>query len=163
MYSFGSKSKKCYLWYDTPYLQTKPNLYECRKVQRSQIFKQNLNISICSSFYWIFSRAVALLFNWKYFWGWNLVQTTWGQCVDDVWMTREWSMHVVHMGQQLCIKPTGLLVTDLGVKKLQMATNMFIMINMWVCVCTCMHAHMCAHMCGGCNQHPQTKGDHQNQ
>ena len=27
----------------------------------------------------IFSRAVALLFNWKYFWGWNLVQTTCGR------------------------------------------------------------------------------------
>ena len=29
------------------------------------------------------SRAVALLFNWKYFWGWNLVRTTYGPCADD--------------------------------------------------------------------------------
>ena len=37
----------------------------------------------------IFSRAVALLFNWKYFWGWNLVQITCRWCADDVQMTQE--------------------------------------------------------------------------
>ena len=32
------------------------------------------------------------------------------------------------------------------VKTLQMATNMFIMINMWVCVCICVCMHMHAHL-----------------
>ena len=51
MYFFGPKSKKCYLWWDNPpHLHTKPNLNKCRKVQRSQIFKQNWIISIYSSF-----------------------------------------------------------------------------------------------------------------
>ena len=31
----------------------------------------------------VFSRAVALLFNWKYFWGWNLVWTMCGWRVND--------------------------------------------------------------------------------
>ena len=32
-----------------PHLHTKPSLYDCRKVQRFQIFKQNWIISILSS------------------------------------------------------------------------------------------------------------------
>ena len=46
----GPKSEKCYLWWDNPDLHTKPNLNKCSKVQRSQIFKWNWIILICSSF-----------------------------------------------------------------------------------------------------------------
>ena len=76
----------------------------------------------------IFSRAVALLFNWKYFWGWNLMQTTCGWhkseilgeisladdiCHPHVICTSSRSMHVIRTGwQQLWIKPTGFLVVD---------------------------------------------------
>ena len=47
---FGSKSKKYYLWWDTLHVHTKPNLYKCKKVQRSQILKFNWIISIHSGF-----------------------------------------------------------------------------------------------------------------
>ena len=82
-----------------------------------------------------FCRAVALLFNWKYFWGLNLLRMMCGQCADDmrvifqvrfhwqmtyvVWMLSAHhpdvictsrNVHVICMGQQLCIKPTGFLV-----------------------------------------------------
>ena len=75
----------------------------------------------------LFSRAVALLFNWKYFWGWNLVQTMCGQCVvkcrwclDDTrtrlrarfhWRTT-YDIHTAS-AQKLCTKPTGFLVNIL--------------------------------------------------
>ena len=36
MYFFRPKSKKCYLWWDNPQPDTKPNLNKCRKVQRSK-------------------------------------------------------------------------------------------------------------------------------
>ena len=39
---------------------------------------------------WIFLAERALLFNWKYFWGWNLVWTTCRWHADDVWMTCGW-------------------------------------------------------------------------
>ena len=50
----------------------------------------------------IFSRAVALLFNWKYFWGWNLVWMTCRWCADDTtvrfWARFHWRMiYVIHM------------------------------------------------------------------
>ena len=77
---------------------------------------------------WTFSRAVVLLFNWKYFWGWNLVWTMCRRHADDTrvrfrvryhWQmtyvirTSSGSVHVVRTGwQQLCIKPTGFLVKD---------------------------------------------------
>ena len=65
-----------------------------RRFWRAVFWNENLSI---------FSRAVALLFNWKYFWGWNLVRTTCrqraddvrmtcGWCVDDMWMTQEISL-----------------------------------------------------------------------
>ena len=49
-YFFGPQSKKHYLWWDTPYLHIKPNPYECRKVQRFQVFKWNWIILIHSSY-----------------------------------------------------------------------------------------------------------------
>ena len=47
---FWPKSTKCYLWWDSPPLWTKPNLNKCRNMQRSQIFKQKWIILIRSSF-----------------------------------------------------------------------------------------------------------------
>ena len=38
----------------------------------------------------IFSRAVALIFNWKYFGDWSLVWTTCGWHADDLQMTCRW-------------------------------------------------------------------------
>ena len=38
----------------------------------------------------LFSRATTLLFNWKYFWGWNLVWMTCRWHTDDMWMMCGW-------------------------------------------------------------------------
>ena len=63
---FGPKCIKCYLWWDTPHLHTKPNLLQCRKVQRSEIIKQNWIISICSSFIAFLAELFrGMLFKWK--------------------------------------------------------------------------------------------------
>ena len=46
----GLKDKNALFGWVTPFLHTEPSLYDCRKVQRSQIFKQNLIISLHLSF-----------------------------------------------------------------------------------------------------------------
>ena len=57
------------------------------------IFEQKSRI-----FVFIFSRA--LLFNWKYFLGWNLVRMTCRRPVDDMRMTREWDFRRDFTGRQ---------------------------------------------------------------
>ena len=54
---FWVQNIKCYLVQDTPHLHIKPSVYVCRKVQGSQIFKQNWIISIRS-------RVIVILLIW---------------------------------------------------------------------------------------------------
>ena len=59
MYFFGSKTKVPFGIGHPPHLHIKPSLYVCRRVQGSQIFKQNLIISIRS-------RVIVILPIWVF-------------------------------------------------------------------------------------------------
>ena len=94
-----------------PDLHIKPSLYLSKKVQTFQIFKQNLIILIHSSF-------IAFLHIW----------------VPWLWMRGRW------VGGYGGCPRFGMLTKtcyNIHVNKLQMATNMFIMISM------CVHMHAC--------------------
>ena len=115
---------------EQPDLHITLNLYEYRKVQRPQIFKQNWIILISSSF-------VLFLLIWAphsgekgagmrgYLGVWEGAPTYTHECVHV-----HMDLHAhVYMLKYTC-------------KEITNGTNMFIMINMWVCVCAHMDVHV---------------------
>ena len=112
-----------------PHLHTKPDLYECRKVQRFQILKWNWIISNCSSF-------IAFLLIWA------------PQLYGRVrWVGVSGGMLVPHMHTHTHVhRQTHMqLCKNILVLKLQMAAFMGVMfVSMFnVCVCAYVHAHVC--------------------
>ena len=108
---FGSKSKKNAICDGTPHLQIKSNLYEWRKVQRFQILKQLKYLNwfkfYCISLIWVtpaLGRGLVGKVDGEGIWGMGGAPTC---------------MHT-HVHTHTCTH---------NVKKLQMATNMFI--RMW--------------------------------
>ena len=138
---FWSKSKKCYFLWDNPHLHTKPNLNKCRKVQRSQIFKQNWIILICSSFiaYLMIWTIPALVGGWEWVW---------------VCLGMPPTCPYIHAHAHVCMHMHN--------------TNIYMYSNCkwpppWrhpclsciTCMCVCASVHACMHMCA-CMGHPYT-------
>ena len=131
----GPKVIKCYLWWDTPHLHIKPNLDMCRKGQRSQIFKQNWIILICSKFYCIFSDLSPPWLLWM--------------CVGvGVWVVGVGVPSIcVHMHTHACtcimLKYTGIEIAN-GHPWRHPCLSCLTCMCMWLCMCMCVC--MCMYM-----------------
>ena len=131
-----------------PHLHIKPSLYVCRRVQGSQIFKQNWIVSICSRLIVIFLIWVfSVLGGWSRWVGGYLGWTTIVYMSSGVFRGKE-SSNRIELSQ---------LVQDLlnfGVLgSLQLWGGGRWMRGVWgiwgmggVPTCTHMHAHACMHM-----------------
>ena len=122
----------------TPHLHIKPSLYVCRKVQGSQIFKQNRIISISSRLieFWCFGLPAALGMGGGWMWC-GVV----GGCSPHMCTCTCMYAHTRMVNMIISCKWPPPLGESLGVPYDVICT----------CVCLCMC--VCMHVCGG---HPLT-------
>ena len=133
----GQKHKSAICDMTPPHLHIKPSLYVCRRVQGSQIFKQNSIISICSRVIWMGVGVVR---------GCPPHTCT---CMHTHACTH---MHA-HVRTRMCGKHDNFM---------QMAASIGFLGNPWefpMMSYVCMRACMCMHVCV-CGGHPSPPPTH---